>query len=72
MAVLAQQGIQTSIHYPPVHSFTYYRSLWAEGNNHRLPVTEQIASRLVTLPLYPSLTMAQLDTVVAAIYAYFR
>ena len=72
MAALSQQGIQTSIHYPPVHLFSYYQSLWEEGHNHRLPLTEEIASRLVTLPLYPSLTMAQLDTVVAAIYAYFR
>jgi len=72
MAALAQQGIQSSIHYPPVHLFTYYRSLWADGHNHRLPLTEQLASRLVTLPLYPSLPMAQMDTVVAAIYAYFR
>ena len=72
MAALAQQGIQTSIHYPPVHLFSYYQSLWEEGHHHRLPLTEEIASRLVTLPLYPSLTMAQLDTVVAAIHAYFR
>jgi dTDP-4-amino-4,6-dideoxygalactose transaminase len=72
MAALAKQGIQTSIHYPPVHLFSYYRSLWEEGHNHRLPLTEAIASRLVTLPLYPTLTMAQLDAVVAAIYAYFQ
>lgn len=72
MAALSQQGIQTSIHYPPVHLFSYYQSLWAEEHQHRLPLTEEIASRLVTLPLYPSLTMAQLDTVVAAIYAFFR
>ena len=72
MAALAKQGIQTSIHYPPVHLFSYYQSLWEEGYNHRLPLTEEIASRLVTLPLYPSLTMAQLDKVVGAIYAYFK
>jgi dTDP-4-amino-4,6-dideoxygalactose transaminase len=72
MAALSQQGIQTSIHYPPVHLFSYYRSLWEPGRHHRLPLTEEIASRLVTLPLYPSLSMAQLDTVVAAIDAYFR
>jgi dTDP-4-amino-4,6-dideoxygalactose transaminase len=72
MAALAKQGIQTSIHYPPVHLFSYYRSLWEEGHNHRLPLTEEIASRLVTLPLYPTLTMAQLDTVVAAIRASLR
>jgi dTDP-4-amino-4,6-dideoxygalactose transaminase len=72
MAALAQEGIQTSIHYPPVHLFSHYRSLWEEGHNHRLPLTEQVASRLVTLPLYPSLTIEQLDTVVAAIHDYFR
>ena len=72
MAALAQQGIQTSIHYPPVHLFSYYRSLWEEGHNHGVPLTEEIASRLVTLHLFTSLTMAQLDTVAAAIYAYFR
>jgi len=72
MAALARQGIQTSIHYPPVHLFSYYRSLWEAGYNHQVPLTEEIASRLVTLPLYPTLTMAQLNTVVAASRAYFR
>jgi dTDP-4-amino-4,6-dideoxygalactose transaminase len=72
MAALSRQGIQTSIHYPPVHLFSYYQGLWEEGHQHRLPLTEEIASRLVTLPLYPSLTMAQLDTVAAAVYAHFR
>jgi dTDP-4-amino-4,6-dideoxygalactose transaminase len=71
MAALARQGIQTSIHYPPVHLFSYYRSLWEEGHDHRLPRTEETAARLVTLPLYSSLTMAQLDSVVAAIHTFF-
>jgi len=72
MAALAQQSIQTSIHYPPVHLFSYYRSLWEAGHDHRLPLTEEISARLVTLPLFPAMTMAQLDTVVAAIRGYFR
>ena len=72
MAALAQQSIQTSIHYPPVHLFSYYRSFWEAGHDHRLPLTEEISARLVTLPLFPSMTMAQLDTVVAAIRGHFR
>ena len=72
MAALARQGIQTSIHYPPVHLFSYYRSLWEAGHDHRLPRTEEMASRLVTLPLYASLTRGQLDTVVAAVGGYWR
>jgi dTDP-4-amino-4,6-dideoxygalactose transaminase len=71
MAALAGQGIQTSIHYPPVPRFTYYKGLWEERVDHFLPRTEEIASRLVTLPLYPSLTQNQLEYVVAAITGYF-
>jgi len=72
MAALARQGIQTSIHYPPVHRFSYYQKLWDAGHDHRLPRTEKIASRLVTLPLFPSLTRGQLDAVVAAVCGYWR
>jgi dTDP-4-amino-4,6-dideoxygalactose transaminase len=71
MAALARQGIQTSIHYPPVHLFSYYRSLRGEGHGQRLPRTEETAARLVTLPLYPTLNMDQLEMVSAAIYSYF-
>jgi len=72
MAALAQQGIQTSIHYPPVHLFSGYRSLWEPGYEHRLPRTEETAARLVTLPLYPNLHMQQLEMVSRAIPSYFK
>ena len=55
------QGIQTSIHYPPVHRFTYYRQ---NDDSTRLPMTEEIASREVTLPLYPTMTGEDLELVV--------
>ena len=47
---LAADGIQTSLHYPPIHRFTAYRA------DVELPVTEEYARRAVTLPLYPGLT----------------
>ena len=53
-------GIQTSIHYPPVHHFQYYRQRYSHVS---LPVTEDIASRQVTLPLYASMTDDQVDLV---------
>jgi dTDP-4-amino-4,6-dideoxygalactose transaminase len=67
MAALAQAGIQTSIHYPPVHLFTHYRGLWPPGYDHRVPHTEDVAAREVTLPLFPSMTTAQLEEVVRAV-----
>ena len=49
------KGIQTSIHYPPVHTFELYRRI-----DHRGPIdlgkTEAVGGREVTLPLYPGLT----------------
>lgn len=45
-----QHGIQTSIHYPPVHRFNIYKRAKAD-----LPKTEEYAEREITLPLYPNM-----------------
>lgn len=61
MSVMRAQGIQTSIHYPPVHLFTQY------GRNQQtshLPVTEAVAQREVTLPLYPGMSEEDVAVVV--------
>lgn len=71
MAALAQEGIQTSVHYPPVPHFSAYQRLWPPGFDHGLSQTEKIAPRLVTLPLFPTMTEAQLDKVVAAVRSFF-
>ncbi len=63
MDEMKTRGIQTSIHYPPVHSFSYYR---AESGVPSLPVTEEIGAREVTLPLYPGMTPAEVESVVTA------
>ena len=56
-------GIQTSVHYPPVHLFTYYREKFGfeEG---ALPVTERVALSELTLPLYPEMTEDDVAVVV--------
>lgn len=71
MTALAEKGIQTSIHYPPIHRFSHYRRLWPADFDHGLPRTEAVASRLVTLPLFPTMTAEQLDKVVAAVQDFF-
>jgi dTDP-4-amino-4,6-dideoxygalactose transaminase len=57
-------GVQTSIHYPPIHQFSYYRKNYPGVN---LPQTEMVARREVTLPLYPSMRDSDVDYVVAAL-----
>jgi dTDP-4-amino-4,6-dideoxygalactose transaminase len=66
MEKMKSQGIQTSIHYPPIHKFTAYRG-FADQKTNRLPVTEDIAKREVTLPLYSSMTDEDVITVSQAI-----
>src|SRR6266540_1844547 len=65
MGSMKVQGIQTSFHYPPVHTFTAYKS----DAKWNLPVTEEVASREVTLPLFPTMTAEDVDTVVSAVCA---
>lgn len=64
MQFAKERGIQTSIHYPPIHQFTYYQPHATSAN---LPLTEQLGRRLVTLPLYPHMTPQQIDAVVEAV-----
>ncbi len=59
-------GVQTSIHYPPVHQFSLYRKLSPDTS---LPQTEAYAAREVTLPLYPGMVNADVDTVLQAVKA---
>jgi len=63
-AAVADRGIQTSLHYPPVHRFAIYAAAGAE-----LPVTDAYAARAVTLPLYAHMTHDQQDLVVEAVAA---
>ncbi len=69
---LKDLGIQTSIHYPPIHRFTYYRTLWPPEFDHHLTHTEEVAAREVTLPLFPSMTTQQIEEVVGAIRIFFQ
>jgi dTDP-4-amino-4,6-dideoxygalactose transaminase len=51
---LSEAGIGTGIHYPvPVHLQKAYRDLGYERGN--LPITESLADRFLSLPIYPEL-----------------
>jgi dTDP-4-amino-4,6-dideoxygalactose transaminase len=61
-AGLAAVGVQTSVHYPPVHTFSVHAS-----GGVPLPLTEDYAARTVTLPLFAHMTHDQQDLVVTAV-----
>jgi len=63
IAMMKEKGIQTSIHYPAAHLFTYMKSFLGTKEN-TLPLTEKISSNVLTLPLYPDMSFEQVATVV--------
>lgn len=62
MAAAAAAGIGTGLHYPqPVHSQPAYSGYLKK--NQRLPVTDQLVPRILTLPLFPELSDADVEQV---------
>jgi dTDP-4-amino-4,6-dideoxygalactose transaminase len=62
IARLNQAGIGTGVHYRPVHRMTYYRERYGLAPE-RFPNAERIWQGTLSLPIYPSLTMQELDYV---------
>lgn len=62
---LAENGIQTGIHYPvPCHLQPAYQNL---GNPGDFPNTETLCQQILSLPMYPGLSNTQIEQVVGAI-----
>jgi len=58
-------GIGTAIYYPiPVHQQPVYRQL---GYHDSLPVAERVSRQVISLPVHPALTLAELDRIVSEV-----
>lgn len=64
MTGLRDAGIQSSIHYRPIHTFSYYQEKYG---NVSLPITELVGQREVTLPLYPTMGEEKLNLVISQV-----
>jgi len=65
---MKQAQVQTSIHYPAYREFTYYKNIIKEPT----PVSDEISARVVTLPLYPTMTPDQVELVSRAVAGFFK
>jgi len=66
IARFTELGIGTSVHYAPLHQMTYWRERYGLKAAD-FPVSEDVFRTLVTLPLFPSMSAAEVDTVIAAV-----
>ena len=68
---LSNQNIQTGIHYPiPCHLQPAFKSLGHQTGD--FPHAEALSQEILSLPMYPGLTTAQIDRVVIAIEAAIK
>ena len=71
MAALKERNIGTGLHYRAVHLYPYYRENYGFKRGD-FPNAEKISDRIVSLPLFPLMTEADQDRVIAAMMDVFK
>ena len=67
---LRDRGIGASVHFdPPVHLQPFYKKQYPDV---QLPVTDQVAQSILTLPMYPGLTKQDLEYIVDTIHTIVK
>lgn len=62
---LREQGVGVGVHYPtPIHQQPYYQEL---GYSDSLPVSETASKEVLSLPVHPSLSQADLEKIVEVV-----
>ena len=64
-AFLRDNGINTGVHYTPIHTYRCY------GNRPSLPVAERLQHRLLSLPNYPDLADQDVDRTIDLITTFY-
>jgi dTDP-4-amino-4,6-dideoxygalactose transaminase len=71
MQGMKERNIGTGLHYRAVHLYPYYRDQFGFKRGD-FPNAESISDRIVSLPLFPAMTDADQDRVIAAMKDLFR
>src|SRR6201999_2603835 len=66
---LGTRGITCGVHFMPTHLHPYYRKKYSEV---QLPTSEKVWKKLVTLPLYATLTESDQRYVIDMIKEFYR
>ena len=71
MEMFQQRGIGIGVHFRPVHLHPYYRTKYKFAPG-MLPVAEQAGERVISLPLYPTMTEEDVDHVIREVQTVLR
>ena len=68
---MREKGIGVNVHYIPIYLFSYYQEHF-NFNPNDFPVTEEVFSKIITLPLFPKMKDAEIFYVVKAVKKWLR
>jgi len=58
MKKMKENNVETGVHYIPIHKMKFYRQ------KSKLPITNMIAERIVSLPIHPNLTDSDVNKII--------
>ena len=68
---LTARRIFSKVYFTPIHTTSFYQQKFmVDGNS--LPITEKISQQVLTLPLYPNMTMEEKELLVQTISEFFE
>ena len=72
-AFLSENGVGSGSFYPvPLHQQKAFTEKNCKNPNAKLPMAEQISAESVCLPIFPEITEAQIDEVIAAVNRFYE
>jgi dTDP-4-amino-4,6-dideoxygalactose transaminase len=71
MEKMKEKNIGTGLHYRPVHLYPYYREQFGFKPGD-FPCAEDTGARIVSLPLFPTMTESEQDRVLDVMYSIFH
>jgi perosamine synthetase len=69
MRYLSDKGIMTKVYFLPVHLTSFYKAKPKSGG--KLPVTEEVSRQILTLPMYPTLGISEIECIAKEIKNFF-
>lgn len=63
---LDERGIASKVYWDPIHLSEYYRDTYSYGTGD-FPIAEDVASRVLSLPMHPNLSEEETDRIVKAV-----
>ncbi len=66
---LEGMGVGTSVHFIPIHQFTYYRERYGHSDAGAFPIADSAFEQLISLPIHSAMSDQDVDDVAEAVEA---